>query len=140
MVLLQSWELQKIGQAADRLRRRKHPGNRVSFLLDRNINYTNVCVARCTFCNFYRKPKHDEGYLLENEQIFHKIEQTLSMGGTGILMQGGMNPASVIARSVQPHPGVFRYGPRRHWRHRAGHLPGRFRQFPGLLRWAFCSS
>jgi len=90
--LLQSGELQKIGLAANHVRRRIHPADRVSFLLDRNINYTNVCVARCTFCNFYRKPKDSEGYLLEMEEIFRKIDKTVELGGTGILMQGGMNP------------------------------------------------
>ncbi len=82
----------EIGRAADSVRRRKHPEGVVSFLIDRNINYTNVCVARCTFCNFYRKPGDEEGYLLPKEEIFAKIERTIELGGTGILMQGGMNP------------------------------------------------
>lgn len=90
--LLRSSELQKLGKAADTSRRRFHPQNQVSFLIDRNINYTNVCVARCTFCNFYRKPKHEGGYLLSKQEIFGKIEETIALGGTGILMQGGMNP------------------------------------------------
>jgi len=94
--LFRSGELQKIGLAADMIRRKYHPEGIVSFLLDRNINYTNVCVARCTFCNFYRKPKHPEGYLLEKEEIFRKIEETIQLGGTGILMQGGMNPGLKI--------------------------------------------
>lgn len=92
LALLRSRELQRIGQAADQVRRRKHPKGIVSFLIDRNINYTNVCVARCTFCNFYRKPRHPEGYLLSREEIFRKIEETIELGGTGILMQGGMHP------------------------------------------------
>ena len=61
LVLMSSSELQKIGAAADHVRRLKHPGGVVSFLIDRNINYTNVCVARCTFCNFYSKPKAPGG-------------------------------------------------------------------------------
>ncbi len=92
LTLLRSRDLAALGRAADGVRLRKHPDNVVSFLIDRNINYTNVCVARCTFCNFYRKPKHGEGYLLEHEEIFRKIEETIELGGTGILMQGGMNP------------------------------------------------
>ncbi len=92
LTLLRSNDLAAIGRTADLVRRRKHPENIVSFLIDRNINYTNVCVARCTFCNFYRKPRHDEGYLLNKEEIFRKIEETIELGGTGILMQGGMNP------------------------------------------------
>ncbi len=90
--LLGSDQLQEIGRAADWARRQKHPDHVVSFLIDRNINYTNVCVARCTFCNFYSKPKDPDGYLLDHEEIFRKIEETIELGGTGILMQGGMNP------------------------------------------------
>jgi len=92
LVLLSSKDLQKIGAAADTVRRRKHPDGVVSYLIDRNINYTNVCVARCTFCNFYRKPRDEEGYLASKAELFEKIEETLALGGTGILMQGGMNP------------------------------------------------
>ncbi|GAB4133125.1 MAG: cyclic dehypoxanthinyl futalosine synthase [Acidobacteriota bacterium] len=91
-VLLQSDLFQEIGRAADAVRRRLHPDGIVTFLIDRNINYTNVCVARCTFCNFYRRPRNPEGYLLSHEEIFRKIEETIELGGTGILMQGGMNP------------------------------------------------
>jgi len=92
VVLLESRELAEIGRAADYVKWRQHPEGIVSFLIDRNINYTNYCVARCAFCNFYRKPKSGEGYLLSKEEIFRKIEETLALGGTGILMQGGMNP------------------------------------------------
>lgn len=92
LALLRSRQLQKVGQGADYVRRKKHPHNMVSFLIDRNINYTNVCVARCTFCNFYRRPGDPEGYILPLEEIFKKIEETLQLGGTGILMQGGMHP------------------------------------------------
>lgn len=92
MALLKSGDFAQIAQAADSVRRRKHPRRIVSFLIDRNINYTNVCVARCTFCNFYRKPRHEEGYVLSHEEIFQKIEETLALGGTGILLQGGMHP------------------------------------------------
>ncbi len=92
LTLLRSRELQKVGQAADFVRRKHHPEGVVSFLIDRNINYTNVCVARCTFCNFYRRPGDEEGYVLPLESIFKKIEETIELGGTGILMQGGMHP------------------------------------------------
>ena len=90
--LLESSQLTRIGEAADRVRRARHPEGIVSFLIDRNISYTNVCVARCTFCNFYTRPGAEDGYLLEQEEIFRKIEETIELGGTGILMQGGMNP------------------------------------------------
>ncbi len=62
LTLLRSRELQKVGQAADFVRRRYHPEGVVSFLIDRNINYTNVCVARCTFCNFYRRPGDERSF------------------------------------------------------------------------------
>ena len=92
LLLLGSGELHQIGQAADYVRQKNCPDNVVSFLIDRNISYTNVCVARCTFCNFYRKPGADGGYVLPLETIFKKIEETIALGGTGILMQGGMHP------------------------------------------------
>jgi cyclic dehypoxanthinyl futalosine synthase len=90
--LLKSHDLAALGVAADQARRRRHPEGVVSFLIDRNINYTNVCVARCTFCNFYRKPKDPEGYVLPLEVILEKIEEAIALGATGILMQGGMHP------------------------------------------------
>ena len=90
--LMRSRDIHRVGRAAHLVRQRKHPENVVSFLIDRNINYTNVCVARCTFCNFYRKPGHEEGYILPKSEIFKKIEETEAIGGTGILMQGGMHP------------------------------------------------
>jgi cyclic dehypoxanthinyl futalosine synthase len=107
--LLRSRDLAAVGAAADQARRRHHPDGVVSFLIDRNINYTNVCVARCTFCNFYRKPKDPEGYVLELEDILRKIEETIALGGTGILMQGGMHPKLKIdyyenlLRSIRQH-------------------------------------
>ncbi|MEE8349460.1 MAG: cyclic dehypoxanthinyl futalosine synthase [Acidobacteriota bacterium] len=92
LLLLQSEAFHQVGQAADYVRQKKCPDNVVSFLIDRNISYTNVCVARCTFCNFYRKPGVEGGYVLPLETIFKKIEETVALGGTGILMQGGMHP------------------------------------------------
>ena len=84
--------LLELGAEADRVRREKHPDDVVTFIVDRNINYTNVCVADCGFCAFYRRPKHPEGYTLSYEQIGHKIEETKALGGVQILMQGGHNP------------------------------------------------
>lgn len=92
LLLLRSGELHKVGLAADYVRGKNCPDNIVSFLIDRNISYTNVCVARCTFCNFYRRPGEDGGYILPLETIFKKIEEAIALGGTGILMQGGMHP------------------------------------------------
>ncbi len=92
VALLKSRDLIAVGQAAGGLRRRRAPGAEASFVIDRNINFTNVCIAGCRFCAFHRKPGSAEGYLLSHEEIFRKIEQTLALGGTGIMMQGGLHP------------------------------------------------
>ena len=84
--------LLELGAEADRVRREKHPHGVVTYIVDRNINYTNVCVADCGFCAFYRRPKHADGYTLSFEQIGAKIEETKALGGVQILIQGGHNP------------------------------------------------
>jgi cyclic dehypoxanthinyl futalosine synthase len=84
--------LLELGQLADAARWQLHPENVVTYIIDRNINYTNVCVADCKFCAFYRRPKHAEGYLLSFEEIGRKIEDLKALGGVQILMQGGHNP------------------------------------------------
>jgi len=84
-----------LGFEADTVRRRLHPEGVVSYIIDRNINYTNFCTEYCTFCAFYRPlkgPKAEEGYILEFEKIYEKIAETQEMGGTGVLMQGGIHP------------------------------------------------
>ncbi len=81
-----------LGFAADALRKKLHPEGIVTYIIDRNINYTNICIDYCSFCAFYRPPGHPEGYVLPKEVIFQKIEETLAAGGTGILMQGGLHP------------------------------------------------
>ena len=78
--------------AADAVRRRLHPDGVVTYIIDRNINYTNVCTEYCSFCAFYRPPNHKEGYILPKEEIFAKVQETVDLGGTGILMQGGLHP------------------------------------------------
>ncbi|HTP85928.1 MAG TPA: cyclic dehypoxanthinyl futalosine synthase [Bryobacteraceae bacterium] len=90
--LFQSDDLIGIGMAADAVRRRLHPEGVVSYIIDRNINYTNFCTEYCSFCAFYRPMGHKEGYVLPKEAIFQKIRETLDLGGTGILMQGGLHP------------------------------------------------
>ncbi len=90
--LFHSDDLIGIGMAADAVRRRLHPEGIVSYIIDRNINYTNVCTEYCSFCAFYRPVGHAEGYLHTHESIFAKIQETLDLGGTGILMQGGLHP------------------------------------------------
>ena len=93
LTLLESRELVPIGRAADELRARKTDPARITFIVDRNINYTNICYTDCDFCAFYRRPGDQrEGYLLPKAVIFKKIEETLAIGGTGVLMQGGHHP------------------------------------------------
>jgi cyclic dehypoxanthinyl futalosine synthase len=81
-----------LGRLADDVRRRKHPGGVVTYIIDRNVNYTNVCVARCRFCAFYRPVGSSEGYTLGFDEIFRKIEETIRLGGVQLLLQGGHNP------------------------------------------------
>jgi cyclic dehypoxanthinyl futalosine synthase len=92
-ILLRSRDLVAVGRVANEMRNRRTDPNRVTFIIDRNINYTNVCVTDCDFCAFYRSPGDTrEGYLLPKAVIFKKIEETLAIGGTGVLMQGGHHP------------------------------------------------
>jgi cyclic dehypoxanthinyl futalosine synthase len=84
--------LLELGALADARRRERHPDGVVTYIVDRNINYTNVCVADCKFCAFYRRPKHDEGYVLSFEEIGAKIEEAKQLGAVQILIQGGHNP------------------------------------------------
>ncbi len=81
-----------LGRLADRARAGKHPGGIVTYIIDRNVNYTNVCVARCKFCAFYRPVGSAEGYTLGFDEIFAKIEETMALGGGQLLLQGGHNP------------------------------------------------
>jgi len=93
LALLESRDLVAVGRVADELRARATDPDRITFIIDRNLNYTNVCVTDCDFCAFYRRPGDDrEGYLLPKPVIFKKIEETLAIGGTGVLMQGGHHP------------------------------------------------
>jgi cyclic dehypoxanthinyl futalosine synthase len=93
LALLESRDLVPVGRAADELRNRKVERDRVTFIVDRNVNYTNICHTDCDFCAFYRRPgDRREGYLLPKPVIFKKIEETLAIGGTALLMQGGHHP------------------------------------------------
>jgi cyclic dehypoxanthinyl futalosine synthase len=86
-----------LGRVADGIRRRKHPDGIVTYIIDRNVNYTNVCVARCNFCAFYRPVGHGEGYVLGFDEIFRKIDETIALGGGQLLLQGGHNPDLPLA-------------------------------------------
>jgi cyclic dehypoxanthinyl futalosine synthase len=81
-----------LGRLADDVRRAKHPEGLVTYIIDRNVNYTNVCVARCKFCAFYRPVGSSEGYTLGFDEIYAKIDETIRLGGGQLLLQGGHNP------------------------------------------------
>ncbi len=92
LALLKSHELLAIGKAADTLCRGKHPDGVVTYIVDRNVNYTNVCVSACRFCAFYKTPGHGDAYLITDDQILEKIDETIKLGGKRILLQGGLHP------------------------------------------------
>ena len=83
---------EELRRLADERRAELHPDGAVTYVVDRNINYTNVCFSVCNFCAFYRKPGHPEGYVLDYEEIYQKVEEMIEIGGSGILMQGGLHP------------------------------------------------
>ena len=91
-LLFEKADLVDLADTADKIRQRRHPDNVISYIIDRNINYTNVCKEFCTFCAFYRVKGDAEAYVLPDHVIHKKIEETLALGGTGILMQGGVHP------------------------------------------------
>ena len=87
----------RLGQLADAVRAARHPDRIVTYIIDRNVNYTNVCVARCNFCAFYREVGAGDGYVLGFDEIFAKIEETIDVGGVQLLLQGGHNPDLPLA-------------------------------------------
>lgn len=92
VTLFESDQVEKMGHVANEIMKKWHPDPIATFVIGRNINYTNVCDTYCRFCAFYRAPGSKEGYVLPNEVIFQKIQETLDVNGTEILMQGGTNP------------------------------------------------
>jgi cyclic dehypoxanthinyl futalosine synthase len=92
LYLLTEADVMDLGQMASFVRQKKHPGNRVTFVVDSNPNYTNVCVADCLFCAFYRRPGDPEAYTLTVEQVMEKIKHAADQGATTVLLQGGLNP------------------------------------------------
>src|SRR6185436_1069691 len=92
VALLRDADLLELGALADTVRWRKHPEALVTYIIDRNINYTNVCNAQCAFCAFYRDLPSSEGYVLTQEQFKQKIDETIALGGRQILLQGGLHP------------------------------------------------
>lgn len=85
-------DLHRLGVLADGVRRAKHPEKIVTYVIDRNINYTDICISACRFCAFYKTPESGEGYLIGKNELKHKIDETLAVGGTQILLQGGLHP------------------------------------------------
>jgi cyclic dehypoxanthinyl futalosine synthase len=92
LLLMEEADLTLLGFLANEIRKNLHPENIVTFVIDRNVNYTNVCVAGCKFCAFQRKVGSPEGYVLNREEILHKVQELVDWGGTTLLMQGGLNP------------------------------------------------
>ncbi len=122
--------LLELGLEADRVRETLHPHGVVTYIVDRNINYTNVCVADCGFCAFARRPKHHEGYTLSYEQIGEKIEETKALGGVQILIQGGHNPYIPFEWYLD----LLRYIKRHHPIHIHGFSPSEVDFFADLFR------
>jgi len=94
--LLTEADLLKTGKLADAIRRQKHPENRVTFVVDRNVNYSNICESQCKFCAFYRSSDAEDAYLLNYDEIFAKVQELVENGGTQLLMQGGIHPSLTI--------------------------------------------
>ena len=109
-LLLREAPLFELGRAADAVRRRIHPDGVVTYIVDRNVNYTNICACGCSFCAFYREKGAPDAYLLSDGELSKKIGETLALGGTQILLQGGLHPdwgieeAVRLVRAVKRHP------------------------------------
>ncbi len=116
LLLFREASLLELGAAASAVRQRLHPGTVATYQVDRNINYTNVCIYRCRFCAFYRPSGDPEGYVLPLEEIGRKVEETLALGGTGVLLQGGVHaelPFSFYEELLgflrREYPGIHRH-------------------------------
>ena len=90
--LYKNADILELGKMADDVRKTLHPENIVSFVIDRNINYTNICTCKCKFCAFYKNEGEDGGYVISKEELAEKINETLSLGGSQVLLQGGLHP------------------------------------------------
>ncbi len=109
LFLYEKADLVALGRAADTIRRWLHPENLGTFVVDRNINYTNACVADCSFCAFYRPPGHPEAYVLPTEEILRRVGELVEIGGTQVLLQGGLDPSIPLSfyenlcRTIKQH-------------------------------------
>lgn len=96
LLLEQEGDFYLLGHLADTIRQRKHPENRVTYIIDRNINYTDICISACKFCAFFKPPEEKSGYLLSFAELAEKIGETQALGGTQILLQGGLHPGQPL--------------------------------------------
>jgi cyclic dehypoxanthinyl futalosine synthase len=117
LTLLRDGDLLTLGQAASAMRRRLVPQNDVTFIVDRNVNYTNVCVSGCSFCAFYRDESDADAYILTREQLAEKVAETIALDGTAILLQGGMHPQlgiewyeTMLRDAKADHPAIHVHG------------------------------
>lgn len=85
-------DILELGRMADNIRKEKHPENIVTFVIDRNINYTNICTCKCKFCAFYKNEGEEGGYVISKDELAQKIQETLDLGGSQVLLQGGLHP------------------------------------------------
>ena len=92
LTLLQHGDFMELADLANKKRWELHPESTVTFVVDRNINYTNICMSECKFCAFFRKKNQDGSYIISNDELAEKISETIKLGGTQILLQGGMHP------------------------------------------------
>ncbi len=131
--LLRCPDLHALGRAADEVCRRLHPEPYRTYNIDRNINYSNICAAECDFCAFFRKRRDPDAYLLEREELYRKIDETLALGGDQILLQGGLHPTLPLEwyedllrdlKARYPQLNIHGFSPPEIWHfHRISKLP-----------------
>ncbi|MBN2475239.1 MAG: dehypoxanthine futalosine cyclase [Pirellulales bacterium] len=118
--LLQSHDLAALGRAAAAVTARLHPEPYRTYNIDRNINYTNICISGCRFCAFSRRPDDGDGYVIDRQRLYQKIRETIALGGDQILLQGGLHPGldiewyEQLLRDVQwhfPQINIHGFGP-----------------------------
>lgn len=96
LLMYETMPFLELAERADKARADLHPEGIVTFIIDRNINYTNVCINRCKFCAFYKDENAEDAYVLSKEELLKKVEETVALGGVQVLLQGGLNPALTL--------------------------------------------
>ncbi|HEX9766975.1 MAG TPA: radical SAM protein, partial [Nitriliruptorales bacterium] len=114
LLLYEHAPFHELGKAADEVRRRRYPDGRGTFIIERNVNYTNICVTNCRFCAFYRPPKHEEAWVRSWDEIDQRVDEAVELGACQIMFQGGHNPEfgieyyeELFGRTHQRHPELF---------------------------------